>query len=279
MTTAFDLPTAATTRPPGRTVVVLGMHRSGTSMITKIVNLLGAELGPDDALMPAHADNPTGYWENAEIVALNDDLLEALGGSWDRPPILEDGWAQQPVAQSFRGRASELIDRLGAAPTTVIKDPRMCILLPFWKGVHHIDASILVVRHPIQVAGSLATRDGMDPENAAQLWTRHVIDAWRNEQNRIVLNYDVALADPAMCAVHLADFTGLPVPSNAQLEAIRSFVDVDLHHHREDMLVPGPDMALALAVYTVVETQPFTLVDGVVEAIHAEWSERPPVAR
>jgi hypothetical protein len=86
-------------------LVVLGMHRSGTSAITRTVNLLGVPLGASDDLMPANEGNPTGYWESRALVDLNDEILACFGGSWSAPPILEAGWEWDPRLDPIRCRA------------------------------------------------------------------------------------------------------------------------------------------------------------------------------
>ena len=71
---------------------ILGMHRCGTSLITRVVNLLGWHLGAEERLMKADQFNPKGYWEHQSIVDLNDEILRRLGGSWRDPPPFPSGW-------------------------------------------------------------------------------------------------------------------------------------------------------------------------------------------
>ena len=74
-------------------ICVLGMHRSGTSLLARILNLIGVDLGPDEVLTTEPvADNPKGYWEHHEITAISDAILKRHGGSWDEPPLLPPGW-------------------------------------------------------------------------------------------------------------------------------------------------------------------------------------------
>lgn len=283
MTVAPDVDGSSLTSLPTATVVI-GMHRSGTSLLTRMLNLLGLGLGAADDLMPPHErDNPTGYWEHLDVVGLNDEILGALGGSWDRPPLLEDGWEFEADLDQFRTRAGEIVGSIvgcerpvpGAStrpgPSIGWKDPRCSLLLPFWKTVIPVRATIVAVRHPFQVAASLARRDRMTPEQAAWLWSRHVVAAWRGHRNRAIVDYDMAVADPESCAVHLASFLGLDQPSDAVLTEVRSFVDGDLAHDPGVEIEVGPAMALALSLFAMVQSQPFSLVDGVVDAIHAHW--------
>src|SRR5215469_9555194 len=85
-----------------RAVFVLGMHRSGTSAVTRVLNLLGVELGT--GLMAASPDNERGYWEHLGIVQEHDQLLEALGSSWDDVRALPPDWTKNPAAVSATHR-------------------------------------------------------------------------------------------------------------------------------------------------------------------------------
>ena len=155
--------------PPRQVVCIIGMHRSGTSMVTRLVNAVGVELGAHQDLMDSHPiDNPTGYWEHQAVVDLNDRLLESFGGSWDEPPVLGDGWEESWDLQPMRDQAREILaDLAGCGDAIGWKDPRMSLLLPFWNTVLPITATVMVHRHPFQVAASLARRDGIDVEHGA----------------------------------------------------------------------------------------------------------------
>ena len=173
----------ATPLRPSRIVTVLGMHRSGTSALTRILDLLGATLGPPDALIPPAPDNPRGFWENRPLVLVNDRILALHGGSWAAPPDLPAGWHERPTMRALHAAAGEVFDRLVAEPGQVVawKDPRSCLLQDFWQpllaqrtdDLRHVH----VLRSPDAVVGSLVRRNGLTPEHAARLWVRYVTDA------------------------------------------------------------------------------------------------------
>ncbi len=92
------------------------MHRSGTSLAARALDLLGVSLGDPDRLQPAGRDNPAGYWENRYVTELDDELLAALGGSWDQPPVLTPGWEADPALDELRDRARGVLgDAFGHA--------------------------------------------------------------------------------------------------------------------------------------------------------------------
>src|SRR5215471_17689222 len=117
-------------------VVVTGMGRSGTSLTTELLGRLGLDLGPADRMLPPVAnDNPRGYWEQASVVDLNDEVLALFGGNWERPPRLSPGWEDEPAIAPLRRRAAGLLLELfGPTPRRwALKDPRMALTVPFWR--------------------------------------------------------------------------------------------------------------------------------------------------
>src|SRR5262245_51351041 len=118
-----------------RIVCVLGMHRSGTSLLARLLNLLGVELGENHLLNnePVSA-NPKGHWEHRELSAINDALLDHYGGTWDKPPQFPSGWQNDPALYDLRLRAHTLVnDQFRDYTLWGWKDPRTCLTLPFWQ--------------------------------------------------------------------------------------------------------------------------------------------------
>lgn len=92
-----------------KVIVVAGMHRSGTSLVARTLNLLGADLGPSSSLLPAAPDNPSGFWEHRDVKELNDRLLASLGGTWDAPPPLPAGWQDSRDLNPVRSLAAAIV--------------------------------------------------------------------------------------------------------------------------------------------------------------------------
>ncbi|HEY5023384.1 MAG TPA: sulfotransferase, partial [Acidimicrobiales bacterium] len=179
-------------------VVVLGMHRSGTSAVSRILNLLGADLGPESDLLTEY-DNPAGHWESKALVACNDRILAAFGRSWDFPPWLAPGW-------EYTDRASELLPELTETFTSVFhsgpwawKDPRTCLTFPLWRRVLGGEVTVvLVLRAPGAVVTSVKRRDGIPNLYAIGLWHHYVRAAVAGSRGLpvVCLQFEDVVASP-----------------------------------------------------------------------------------
>src|SRR5437588_13000658 len=132
-------------------VCIAGAHRSGTSMVTRLLHCCGLELGPQSELMPPQADNPEGFWEHLGFVALNDQLLSELGGAWDLTPKADEDF-MSPQLDPLRLKARLLIEKFDSASVWGWKDPRHRLTLLFRRPVLPRLKTIVVVRNPLEVA-------------------------------------------------------------------------------------------------------------------------------
>ena len=176
-------------------VIVAGMHRSGTSALSRVLNFVGCDLPSN--IMGISSTNETGHWESEVIMNLNDQLLESAGSYWDDCTPCTPGWFISPRADEFRDRCGEAFkSEFGQSKLSVFKDPRICRLLPFWLDIIENQAIqtliILPIRNPIAVAQSLAKRDLSDPLYNHHLWLRHVLEAEKGSRgkSRFFCNYD-----------------------------------------------------------------------------------------
>jgi hypothetical protein len=172
-----DLATAQTWHSP-TTILVVGMHRSGTSLLAHIVNLMGAFVGTSAELVPAHPSiNPTGFWERVDVVGEHDHFLQQNGFGWATV-------ANFDVDRIAEERKRELVSSLhdivaGMAHGTmplVIKDPRLCLFLPVWQGLVAAPVHVFVVRDPRKVAASLMASypDSFTTDFLVALWQKYV---------------------------------------------------------------------------------------------------------
>ncbi|HET7844765.1 MAG TPA: hypothetical protein VFL14_11480 [Xanthomonadales bacterium] len=159
----------------GTVVVVLGMHRSGTSALTRMLALAGAAL-PRRLLVP-QTENPRGFWESIDVLALNERLLHALGGSWSNPPAHE-AIPRGERAAFERDLAVYLRNEFGGRRTGVLKDPRMSLFAATWRrailACGYRPVFVVPVRHPLEVARSLAARDEMPLLEGLALWDAYM---------------------------------------------------------------------------------------------------------
>ena len=222
-----------------KVIVVLGMHRSGTSTVARSLQVLGIGLGEN--LYPATPENPKGYWEDQDCIAINEELLSHLGADYDRFGL---DWDFTPTDQSISHlyeRAIRLVSESVAKNRGIwgVKDPRMCRLLGFWKKVFDTCGCsvdyIISIRNPISVAKSLEKRNHLPPEKSYFLWLQHMIPAilGTRKEARTVVDYDLLVDAPEEQIARIADHLKMPfdVKNNDLLmDFSRNFLDNNLRH-------------------------------------------------
>jgi GT2 family glycosyltransferase len=217
-------------------IVVLGMHRSGTSVVTRSLQVLGVELG--DRLLPPLPDiNEKGFWEDVDINSLNIKMLAALKSDWHYVTPIQPIDVGQLRAWGYFSQAVEIL-RAKTANVQVFgfKDPRVAKLLLFWKDVFaesglHV-SYVISMRNPFSIAESLAKRDGFEFEKSYLLWLDHIINSLLETEgeNRMLVDYDRVLLSPDMELARMAKQLQLHVDS-AKLEEFKTeFLDVNLRH-------------------------------------------------
>ncbi len=251
------LPRGATTPT---VVCVLGMHRSGTSVAARMLNVLGVSLGPAEQLVRAAADNPKGFWEHQPIVELNDAILARLGGNCVRLPDFPDGWETSPEMEDLRARARDILrEGFGDTALWAWKDPRTCLTLPFWQALLPPLRYVICLRNPADVARSLERRSGMPRERGVYLWLEYLRRALARTAGRprCVVYYDRFVDDAAGELRRLAAFLGVPERAErAEVrEAAAGFVEAGLRHHRAARCDDASSAALVLAgrAYAAIE--------------------------
>ncbi len=192
-------------------ICIAGAHRSGTSMVTRLLHCCGLELGPKSELMPPQADNPEGFWEHLGFVALNDELLNELGGAWDLPPKANEDFITARL-DPLRLKARLLIEKFDSSSVWGWKDPRNSLTLPFWQQLLPRLKTIVVVRNPLEVAHSMKERNGSSYSFGLRLWeiyNRRAIEE-TNGKERLISHYDSFFQDPELELLRITDFIGLP---------------------------------------------------------------------
>jgi hypothetical protein len=223
-----------------RMVAVLGMHRSGTSLITRGLMSLGIYLGDD--FVEVQPDNPTGYWEDRHLQDFNERVLTALGLKWESVALLKDSRWEEPEIEAIRMEAIEYIRaNFLAYPLWGFKDPRTLRLLPFWSSVFQRlgleDAYVMVIRNPLSVAQSLIARqsDVFDAAMAHGLWLVHTVTYFSRIAQRpfIVIDYDLFMDDPRGQLERIQRALEIP-QADARLgdieDFVANFIDPELRH-------------------------------------------------
>ena len=218
--------------------LVLGMHRSGTSAVTQLLGLAGAQLPAH--VMPGDEHNAKGYFEPWRIALFNDERLRAAGGAWDDV----FGFPFRPLAAddeaSWRARAEALFaEEYAKVATPLLKDPRVTVLLPLWRHVFEAAGltlrCVIPVRHPLAVAGSLARRDGFPPQKSVLLWAAYMLaaEAYTRDLPRVFVDYDALLSDwrGEVARIEAAHGATLPSLSAEAAEAIDAFLSPELRHN------------------------------------------------
>jgi hypothetical protein len=221
-------------RAARRGILVLGMHRSGTSALARVLNLLGARV-PGNLAGPDRW-NAKGYWESRDTIRIHDAMLEALGSRWDddRPLALDvDDPRVRPYRDELRGFLHANFAGVG---DFIVKDPRICRFVPLWLWLLRDSGAVphvaLIVRNPVEVAASLRTRDLIPPSLSYSLWLRHVLEAERETRStrRAIVWYDSLLNDWRSTVGSLVAQLGLDrPPPDAAVAA-----SIDLRHHALD---------------------------------------------
>jgi len=239
-----------------RVIGVLGMHRSGTSLCSRLVNLLGASLGPEEELLGGGPDNPDGFWENVRILDVHERILKKIGRFWHDILPLPDGWWMASEMAPFQREIENLIrNYVNESNVWAWKDPRNGILLPLWRPVlNDLGLSpdyIICVRNPIDVALSLANIHGFSLAKSMCLWQLYNLSAlhWTRGSQRVLLSYDDLMDHRETClselVVALKSRFGWPVAGDHRplAEAVKSGLRHNVHHV-EDVLqhndIPEP---------------------------------------
>ncbi|MFM7228322.1 MAG: hypothetical protein ACKO2F_01625 [Cyanobacteriota bacterium] len=240
---------------PQRLLLVLGMHRSGTSALAGLLAGDGLQLPAGSP--PADPFNPRGYWEPLQLLACHNALLEEAGGRWDDPRLAPLAPTPTRLLQLARALQADF-PLMDPATVALIKDPRQCRLQPLWNallGQRGLDAAVVLLqRHPVAVAASLARHDGMPQSRALLLWLQHQLDAERHSRHlpRLRLDFQHLLLDPAgalqACRTLLP---GLPPLAAEAAAAARRLIDPALDHDRSAQADDAdPELLrLALAVH------------------------------
>ena len=258
-------PTAAATVPAATrqakaALVVLGMYRSGTSAFARALNLCGAAL-PDRVAAAKLGLNPKGFWETEAVTDLDVRFMEVLGGDWNRaafePP------EQGAVVDQFLESAGDVLaSEYRDASLILIKDPRICVLARLWdralRSRGYRPAYVVVVRHPLEVAGSIETQGDMPVAEGLALWLNYMrrVEAFVDAgvADAIHVGYPELLADWRGVVRRVAARLDLPLDADARAAEVDRFLESGMRTHEAvdadlEAQVDGPTAAAIRALY------------------------------
>ncbi|MHB8827493.1 MAG: sulfotransferase family protein [Acidimicrobiales bacterium] len=235
-------------------VLVIGMHRSGTSALAGALVGLGLDAGVTSSLMAPDEGNPEGYFEQWPIVEFDEEILLRFGGRWDSPPVLPANW----ISDDDRARAAELYSTLYSSENYVMKDPRVSLLLDLWReSAPRVPSAVFIVRDPMQVAWSLAKRDQIPVSTGLALWSafnRAALEGMAGLRVH-VCSYEDLVERPGEVLPGLAATLSAwgELPEDADVASALARINPQLRRNvapvSEDRRLEPPEEILALASY------------------------------
>lgn len=222
-------------------VVVLGMHRAGTSVLAGVLGHLGCDL-PESA-MPRNAAHEEKRFDSRSIYQLNKEILTSAGSDWSDWQEFNPGWHRSAKAGEFLDRAQDILaNEFGTSRLFVLKDPQICRYAPFWfdvlKAFDCQSAVICIHRNPADVAASLNRHDGLEPALGILIWLRYVLDAEASSRGmlRYFTSYDRFTRNWGQVAFDAQSVLGLAWPRmSAQVQTeVEDFLSGKAGHLTED---------------------------------------------
>ena len=217
-----------------RCLVVLGMHRSGTSALTGTLEKLGAWVGET---IPASEENPKGYFENRYVGAHNEKILLSINSKWD-DLFYEIKTLTSRDLETFTAEAVAILEaQFANRALFAIKDPRLCLIFPIWENaLNRLSIQISVIipfRNPFEVAASLAKRNNFSLEKSFILWAKHLVYAefFSRKYPRVFIDFQDLIQKPALISELIIQALNLGVDPLQRSHAIEAFIDISLKHH------------------------------------------------
>ena len=227
--------TITDTEPSG--LVVLGMHRSGTSPITGALRLCGAWVGEEAELTTANSENPRGFWERRDVRAILDRLLHSAGADWWNIACFELEAIPRSVLAKEQAKFAMIAPSLDGHGTWALKEPRLCLLLRCMRDCLTRPICIHIFRNPLEVARSLQTRNRFGIATGLALWetyNRRALSA-SEPLSRVLVSFEALALQPVETINGVLErlselaVTDLERPDEDQL---RQFIDPTLYRHR-----------------------------------------------
>ncbi len=224
-------------------VCISGMERSGTSMVSRIVNLLGVYLGGRDDLIMETEYNKKGCWENKSLLKISDEILARFGGDTHHMPDFPEGWVDDPRIADLEVEARKTIEReFSNKDVWGWKDPRCCLVMPFWQKLLPDMEYVICIRNPVDVGNSLVSLNAVSSyAEAARVWHMYTSNIIRYTagKRRILVFYEDFMGKDSMQAIgRLAKFLGPEYVKRMKKASseIETFITKGLQHHETPVM-------------------------------------------
>jgi O-antigen biosynthesis protein len=264
-----EQPLSTTDNARTKVVIVVGMHRSGTSAITRGLKALDVQLG-ERLWPPNEAVNAKGFWEDMDINGLNVEMMTSLQSDWHYLSPIKQPQIEKLVEQGFLARAITLLRaKVGDSIRFGFKDPRIAKLLPFWQKV--VDCCgydvnyLLTTRHPLSVVESIRRRDGFDAEKCYLLWLVHVLEMLEATRGypRVLVDFDRLMESPERELKRVAAAFSLTLDRSGMANYASDFLDESLRHTKFD----SHDIASDNSCLPLIRDVYATLVSAAADAL------------
>nr|WP_294514678.1 hypothetical protein [uncultured Rhodopila sp.] len=245
-------------------LLIMGVGRSGTSDLTRVLNMLGAAVPQE--VTPADCDNERGYWEPLRLVELNEDILRLNGrDQYDSRPFPVE-WFDSAEAAAYVERAAALVaNEYRDAPLIAIKDPRLCRLAPLYLAalnrLGYQPRVVMPIRHPSEMMESLQRRSGIESRYGERIWIRNMLEAegWTRRYPRVWVGYNELLEDWQSLQARIAVALDLTWPNTAESVArdVEAFLDPALHRFDPiSGVATEPAGPLAIRLWQILQAGP-----------------------
>ena len=221
-------------------VFILGMHRSGTSALARVLNLMGLYFGGEQVSTGRNPENRKGFWERRDVRTLNDTILFNADCDWDYVSAFNVDSLPEERIDDYRAAMADIVMDMDAHRPWFLKEPRFCLLFPVWRAVLEMPFCIHIHRNPLEVAHSLKARNGVPIRVGLALWELYNRLALKASDGlpRHIVSYADLLDNPMATVetIHAAlvqyGTYALRVPAARELGA---FLDHGLRHHRREV--------------------------------------------
>lgn len=217
-------------------LAIIGMHRSGTSLVARLLNIAGLYLGDEDDFYPASESNVRGHWEHLAFLEGDEAFLESLGGTHLEPPMLTGNWMSSPEANEFGKRIkSEVASIFEGQPVWGWKEPRTSLLVPLYRKIIPNLQFVVCLRNPLDVAESLHARNKISLKHGVALWHYYTQLALANTkpEERFIVEYGDFFENTEEALKRTLALAGLPIPAEGSetRAALIESIDKGLKHH------------------------------------------------